>query len=58
MLSHKSREEDAHLLLTRIPNISVGFEEGSNIDGLATPDVSVDSPVKRQLQAPSIERPN
>lgn len=47
----------AHLLLTRIANVLIGLEEGSDVDGLATPHVPVDGPVKCQFQRPPIERP-
>lgn len=47
----------AYLLLARIADVLVGFEKGSDIDRLSTPDLSVDSPVKRQFQRAPVERP-
>jgi hypothetical protein len=40
----------AYLLLARITDILVGIEEGADVDGLAAPDGSLDSPVQGQLQ--------
>jgi hypothetical protein len=47
----------AYLLLARIADILVGFEKGSDIDCLSTPDLPVDGPVKRQFQGAPVERP-
>jgi hypothetical protein len=47
----------AYLLLARIADVLVGFEKGSDIDCLSTPDLPVDSPVKRQFQRAPVERP-
>jgi hypothetical protein len=47
----------AYLLLARITDILVGIEEGANVDGLAAPDGSLNSPVQRQLQGAPVERP-
>lgn len=40
-----------------IRHMSVGLEKRSDIQGLPSPKMAVDSPVKRQLQRPSVERP-
>jgi hypothetical protein len=47
----------AYLLLARITDILVGIEEGADVDGLAAPDGSLDSPVQGQLQGAPVERP-
>lgn len=46
-----------YLLLARIADVLVGFEKGSDIDCLSTPDLPVDGPVKRQFQGAPVERP-
>lgn len=46
-----------YLLLTGISHVFVGLEQRSDVDSLAPPDLSLDSPVKGQLQRPPIERP-
>lgn len=41
--------------LTRFSNILLGLEQGSDIQGLAAPESSVDGPVKRQFQGSSVD---
>lgn len=40
----------AHSLLSGLADVGVGFEEGADVHGLAAPEVSVDGPVKGQLE--------
>lgn len=47
----------ANLLLTRILDVLVGFEQVTDVDGLPPPELPVDSPVERQFQRPPIKRP-
>jgi len=35
--------------------MAVGFEEGSDVEGLAAPEVTVDSPVEGELQGALVE---
>lgn len=46
-----------YLLLAGIADILVGVKKRADVDGLATPDMSVDSPIERQLQRPAIKGP-
>lgn len=43
-------------LFPGIGNVPVGLEEGADVEGLAAPEVPVDSPVERQLQRAAVER--
>jgi hypothetical protein len=43
-------------LFPAIRDVAVRFEERADIEGLAAPQVSVDSPVERQLERAAIER--
>lgn len=47
----------AYPLFPGVGNVPVGLEEGADVEGLATPEVPVNSPVERQLQRAAIERP-
>lgn len=42
-------------LLSGLGNVPVGFEKGANVDGLAAPEVSVNSPVESKLQGAPVE---
>lgn len=42
-------------LLSRFGNIPVGFKKGANVDGLAAPEMSMNSPVKCKLQGAPVE---
>ena len=44
-------------LFPRVCDVPVGFEEGSDVEGLASPQVTVDGPVEGQLQGAPIKRP-
>jgi hypothetical protein len=45
-----------YLLLARFSDVLLGFEEGADVHGLASPDVSVDGPVEGKLQCSSVKR--
>lgn len=42
-------------LLSRLGDVPVGFEKRANVDGLAAPEVSVNSPVEGKLQGAPVE---
>lgn len=44
----------SYSLLSRLGDVLVRFEEGTNVERLAAPEVSVDGPVERQFQRASI----
>jgi len=45
---------NAHLLLSVVRNVTIRFEERSYVERLASPQVPLDRPVKRELQGPAI----
>ena len=45
----------SYSLLSRLGDVLVRFEEGANVDSLATPEVSVDSPVEGKLQGAAVK---
>jgi hypothetical protein len=48
---------ESYPLLAGFANVLIGFEEGSNVHGLASPQISMNRPVERQLQRASVQRP-
>lgn len=46
-----------HPLLSRLCDVSVRLEQTAEVHCLAAPEVSVDAPVKRELQRPPIKGP-
>lgn len=54
--SREGLKGSAYPLLSWIVDVLVGLEQGPYVDGLAAPEVSVDSPVESQLQGPPVER--
>jgi len=45
-----------YLLLSGLGNMTVCFEEGTDVEGLASPEVAVDGPVEGELEGALIER--
>ena len=45
----------SYLLLSRLGDVLVGVEEGTNVHGLTAPDLSVDCPVEGEFEAAAVE---
>jgi len=45
-----------YLLLSGFGNVTVCFEKGADVEGLASPEVAVDRPVEGELEGALIER--
>lgn len=54
---HAVRVMRTYPLLSRVLNVFIGLEERPDVHRLAPPKVSMNSPVERKLQWPSIKRP-
>jgi hypothetical protein len=48
--------KSAYPLLSGLRDVLVGLEETADVQGLAAPDVAVDSPVEGKLQGLAVER--
>ena len=57
VLVHCSDLKVRYLLLAGIAHVAVRVEEGSNVHGLAAPELSLNCPVERRLQCAAIQRP-
>lgn len=44
-----------HSLLSRLCDVLIGFEEGTDVQRLAAPDVAVDGPVEGELERAAVE---
>lgn len=44
------RRRSTYPLLSGIGDVLVGLEEGANVDGLTTPEMPVNGPIKGKLQ--------
>lgn len=45
----------SYSLPSRLGNVLVGFEESTDVHGLAAPDISVDSPVEGELEGAAVK---
>lgn len=52
----RRRDGAPYLLLPRLCDVLLGFEEGSDVHGLAPPEVSMDGPVERKFEGAPVER--
>lgn len=49
------RRDMTYPLLSRLGDVPVGFEKRADVDGLAAPEVSMNSPVEGKLQGAPVE---